>query len=155
MGCDVVSDIAEGERAANRYLDVEDKMKTVMKELDTNEDAEISLTEFECILKRKDIWCLLEDIDVDPMGFLDFGEIYFFDDEKPVNLKFDEFMTMIMDLREGNQATVKSLLNMWLKVKQKLSMNYEAIHDLQIETEAAEVAFDKKLGEINSAVSDV
>jgi len=153
--CDVVSAVAQSEREETRFLDVRDRMSVVMNELDSNKDNLISYDEFKSIINRNDVKRLLKQVDVDPDGFMDFGELYFFDDEVEKKLQFDDFMDMIMDLRENNQATVKSLLNMWLKVKTKLKMNTDEVNELCAASESTRTEFDEKFMRIQSQVHDV
>merc|ERR1712039_459236 len=87
--------------------------------------------------------------------FIDFGPLYFYDDDNEIRLKFDDFMEMIMDLREENQATVKSLMMIWLKVKRKLNDNYENVKSLRAEAADAAEGIDSKFKQIDEQVSDL
>merc|ERR1719188_2215731 len=115
-------------------------MTEVMRQLDENNDKEISQTEFKSIMKKEGISHHLQSVGVDPQVLLEFGPMYFTDENElgeqiTLKLKFEEFMKMILDLREENQATVKSLLEVWLKLKEKLSINFEAIQSIKSDEE--------------------
>merc|ERR1712032_1118204 len=99
---------------------------------------------------------LLKQVDVDPFGFMDFGQLYFFEEDNvEKKLEFDEFMGMIMDLRESNQATVKSLIDMWMKVKLKLSANTTQIDELRRLSDETGMEFENKFVHIQNQVHDV
>merc|ERR1712113_151580 len=100
-------------------------------------------------------WKVLRDIGVDPAGFIDFGPLYFYDDDREIRLKFDDFMDMIMDLREDNQATMKSLLLMWMKVKRKMNDNYENVVSLREETIEVAEGMESKFDQIDVQVSSL
>merc|ERR1711988_1795332 len=89
----------------------------------SNEDLTISYNEFCEILRKPEGIQALEDVDVNPLGIVDFAELFFFEDGKEKALSFEEFMEVILDLRESNGATVKDMLNLWMKIK--ISTNKE------------------------------
>merc|ERR1712176_1101129 len=132
--CDVVSAVADVEREEITFLNTRDKIQAVMKDLDTNNDNVISAAEFKMLAEKKTVWHLLKEINVDPDAFVDFGK-QFFEDDREAILQFDDFMQMIMDMREDNQATVKSLHHIWMQVKSRLLKNYEEIQSLRSEAD--------------------
>merc|ERR1712232_1496316 len=123
--------------------------------LDSDKDSNLSFQEFQAILEKKEVWKLLQQVDVNPMNFIDFGELYFFDDDVEIKLTFKEFMDMIMDLRENNQATVKTMLNMWMKVKSKLCMNYHSINELKDNVRGGSREMGAKMAKIESLTGDI
>merc|ERR1711904_189368 len=94
-----------------------EQMRTIVGELDQNFDGKISYKEFIKIMAKPDALAALDDVGVSPTGIVDFAELFFFEDGQPVELDFTDFMEVILDLRESNTATVKDMLNLWMKIK--------------------------------------
>merc|ERR1711879_1053365 len=115
--CEVVSAVAEKEREEIQTLKVFSKMNGFIESLDTNTNGMISYVEFTQIMELPQALKALEDVGVNPLGIVDFAELFFFEDGHPVELSFDKFMEMVLDLRESNTATVKDVLNLWMQIK--------------------------------------
>merc|ERR1719214_101376 len=92
-------------------------MKKVVDSLDKDANGLISYKEFTNIMEKPEALMALEDVGVSPVGIVDFAELFFFDNGKPVDLTFETFMEVILDLRETNQCTVKDMLHVWMKIK--------------------------------------
>merc|ERR1712039_93510 len=101
----------------------------------------ISAAEFKALAGKKEMWHLLKDVNVDPDSFVDFGKQYFEDDGE-AKLEFNDFMQMIMDMREDNQATVKSLRKIWMQVKSRLQKNYEEVQNLRSDADKVAVCME-------------
>jgi len=115
--CEVVSAVAASEKEESLSMKVIETMKKVLETLDSNEDKSISYKEFTGILEQPEALRCLKEIGVDPMVCLDFADLFFFADGKPTELSFEEFIDVMMNLRESNQATVKDLYNLWHQIK--------------------------------------
>jgi hypothetical protein len=116
--CEVVSAVAESERDDIRTETLTHKMREVVEALDKDKNNKLSYKEFGEIMGKPDALTALEDVGVSPVGIVDFAELFFFEDGKPVDLTFEAFMEVILELRETNQATVKDMLHVWMKIKQ-------------------------------------
>merc|ERR1719191_2595701 len=92
-------------------------MKQVVQSLDNDNNGLLSYKEFTEIMGLPDALAALDDVGVSPVGIVDFAELFFFEDGKPIELQFDDFMEVILDLRESNTATIKDMLNLWMKIK--------------------------------------
>merc|ERR1719240_1568683 len=60
---------------------------------------------------------ILHDMGVNPVEIVDFAELFFFEEGKPVELSFERFMDMVLDLRESKTCTVKDVWNIWMQMK--------------------------------------
>eukprot|EP00929_Paragymnodinium_shiwhaense_P052963 TRINITY_DN2651_c0_g5_i2.p1 TRINITY_DN2651_c0_g5~~TRINITY_DN2651_c0_g5_i2.p1 ORF type:complete len:548 (+),score=136.47 TRINITY_DN2651_c0_g5_i2:109-1752(+) len=118
--CAVVDSVAVSEREDMLVDQVKQKLAGILAELDVNNNGEISYQEFKKILEIPDALKTLQEVDVDPIGMLDFGESFFAPDGVPEELSFDKFMEMVLDLRSTNTATVKDLMNMNLQMSKRL-----------------------------------
>ena len=54
---------------------------------------------------------------MNPIGIVNFAELFLLEDGKPVELAFETFFSMVLDLRESNTATVKDVMNLWMNIK--------------------------------------
>jgi voltage-gated sodium channel len=138
--CDVVSCVARTEKEEMVTEMVNQKMHGIAKELDENFDERISYVEFQKIVDNKEALQALEEVGVNPVGIVDFAEHFFFDEGKPIELSFEEFMETVLNLRKDNLATVKDILDIWRRIKNSTCMD---CHDLQ-----------KDIGYVNKMVDD-
>merc|ERR1719191_2228707 len=115
--CEVVSAVAETERATILTETVKEKMQDIIDKLDSNKNNKISYDEFTKIMAKPEALQALEDVDVSAVGIVDFAELFFFEDDTGIELSFDQFMECVLDLRASNTATVKDVLDLWKKVK--------------------------------------
>merc|ERR1719456_149788 len=139
--CEVVSAVAATEKEMILTATVSDKMQGIVESLDTNSNGMISFVEFRRILEIPQALRALEDVGVDPAGVVDFAELMFFEDSdptRPVELPFDTFMEMILDLRCSNTATVKDIKYMWRQINPKLSHLQKDVGELRDRTDRIE-----------------
>jgi uncharacterized membrane protein (GlpM family) len=119
--CEVISAVAEEERESMIVEKVHDKFGAIVKKLDTNENDMISWVEFRSLIVMPEAQAALESVDVDPLGMIDFASDHFFDDEgNERQLSFDEFMEMLLDMRGGQEATLKDIMVLGKKVNKKI-----------------------------------
>jgi len=111
--CQVISAVAEEEKESMMIDKVKDKFTSICAELDENKDGVISWKEFQKILDFPAALSALASVNVDPEGLVDVAEDFFFDDsDRPIGLTFEQFMTMVLDVRGGQEATVKDVMSM-------------------------------------------
>lgn len=125
--CEVVSAVATTERAENRSFQVQRKMETILKNLDENLDEMISYSEFSKMIAKPEALRCLQEVDVDPLSVIDFADMFFFEDGHCVELTFEEFMEVVMSLRESNQSTYKDVLKLWMQIKTTTNTMIEKI----------------------------
>jgi len=122
--CEVISAVAAEEKESMMIDTVHEKFDGIVKELDQNGDGDLSYDEFEKILDYPEALAALESVNVDPEMMIDLAEDFFFEDGEPVKVSFPEFMNMVLDLRGGQQATVKDIMGLAKRVNRKV-MNFK------------------------------
>jgi len=100
---------------------VYNKFGDIVKTLDTNSDCKISWEEFRKLLSMKEALAALDSVNVDPEGMIDVAEEYFFDEGEMVQLTFQEFMDMVLELRGGQQAMVKDVISLGNRFTRKFA----------------------------------
>lgn len=154
--CEVVSAVAETEKEMILTATVSEKMLGIVNDLDTNANGMISFVEFRRILEIPQALRALEEVGVDPAGVVDFAELMFFEDSdpnKPVELPFDTFMEMILDLRCSNTATVKDIKYMWRQIGPKMTHLTKDVDELKDRTHRIEHSVDAVLTEVKKLVN--
>merc|ERR1711904_263414 len=121
-------------------------MQEIINSLDTNRNNQISYNEFTNIIQKPEAITALDAVGVNPVSIVDFAELFFFEDGKPIELTFESFMEVVLELRESNQATVKDTLNLWMKIK--TSINKDVATSRQALDEMTAKA-EEKLGSID------
>jgi len=150
--CEVVSAVAENERDEIRTETLTNKMREVVSTLDADANNLLSYKEFAEIMTKPDALNALEDVGVSAVGIVDFAELFFFEDGKPVDLTFEAFMEVILDLRQTNNCTVKDMLHVWMKIKR--TTNRE-IKDAKTSADKFSQAFNEKATRIDSRLDSV
>lgn len=138
--CEVVSQVAQIEKEEGQVAFVKMKMMQIFHDsgLDSNGDGEISKDEFMQILTNHEATRALSEVEVDPVGLVDFADFIFESDDtqEETKLSFGEFMDVILELRGSNTATVKDMMDLRKFIRKAgAKMNYR----LQ-RIEAAQVA---------------
>lgn len=121
--CEVVSAVAATERETLSLAFVREKMEELLNncEADQDNDNLISKEEFEQMLMNPKAMRILQDVDVDVVGLVDFKDTIFEPDAKEDDdetapeekkLTVPEMMGLILDLRGSNTATVRDLVNL-------------------------------------------
>merc|ERR1719387_3166303 len=124
-----------------------ERMRDLMSTIDSDNDGTVSYKEFSKIMQMPEAIELLDQVDVSPLGIVDFAEMFFFEDGKPIELSFENFMEMVLDLRESNIATVKDVHNFWMKIK--TSCNRQVV-EMRRELLCYNKNFDAKADRIES-----
>eukprot|EP00746_Dinoflagellata_sp_MGD_P025589 gnl/MRDRNA2_/MRDRNA2_160192_c0_seq1.p1 gnl/MRDRNA2_/MRDRNA2_160192_c0~~gnl/MRDRNA2_/MRDRNA2_160192_c0_seq1.p1 ORF type:complete len:179 (-),score=44.15 gnl/MRDRNA2_/MRDRNA2_160192_c0_seq1:292-828(-) len=123
--CEVVSAVGDAERNTILTETAKEKMLAIVDALDTNDDNAISYEEFTQLMANPEALQALKDVDVSPLGIIDFADLFFFEDVASIKLSFEDFMECVLDLRASNTATVKDVLDLWKRVKK--TTNKEAV----------------------------
>jgi hypothetical protein len=110
--CEVISAVAQEEKESMMVDKVREKFGSILLNLDQNNDGLICWQEFQQIVVMPDALRALESVDVDPIAMVDMCEEFFVDDGESVKVSFDDFMRMILDLRGGQTATLKDVMDL-------------------------------------------
>lgn len=111
--CEVISAVASEEKESLMVDKVQSLFGRILSEIDTNQDGTISWNELEQIPNYPEALAALESVGVDAESMIDIAEEFFHDDNgEQVCVTFREFMDMVLDLRGGQQATVKDVMRM-------------------------------------------
>jgi len=161
--CEVVGAVADTERQEILARDVAERMHKIAVQLDTDFNDKISYSEFTKIIEKPEALHALQKVGVNPIGIVDFAELFFFEDGQPVELPFEKFMELVIDLRESNSATVKDVLNLWMKVKTSTNKDVLQVkHDvdalaqkLEDKTDAFKKRMDEKTEQIEAQLAAV
>eukprot|EP00929_Paragymnodinium_shiwhaense_P120737 TRINITY_DN9276_c0_g4_i1.p1 TRINITY_DN9276_c0_g4~~TRINITY_DN9276_c0_g4_i1.p1 ORF type:complete len:730 (+),score=159.21 TRINITY_DN9276_c0_g4_i1:178-2367(+) len=109
--CEVVSAVAATEREEMTLAFVSERLEKVVKALDNDGDMQLSKEEFKKILDNKVALVTLAEVGVDPVGLVDFADFIFADgDGNDIELCFQDFMDMVMEMRSTQTATVKDMM---------------------------------------------
>eukprot|EP00747_Dinoflagellata_sp_TGD_P153008 gnl/TRDRNA2_/TRDRNA2_177356_c1_seq1.p1 gnl/TRDRNA2_/TRDRNA2_177356_c1~~gnl/TRDRNA2_/TRDRNA2_177356_c1_seq1.p1 ORF type:complete len:266 (-),score=59.46 gnl/TRDRNA2_/TRDRNA2_177356_c1_seq1:53-778(-) len=108
--CEVISAVAAEENESASIDKIHEKFGQIVEELDQNKDGTLSWMEFQALIENPEATKALESVNVDAEGMIDLAEDFFFEDGKPVNVDFPEFMGMVLDCRGGQNATVKDIM---------------------------------------------
>ncbi|CAE8649883.1 unnamed protein product, partial [Polarella glacialis] len=116
--CEVVSGVAAVEKEELAVSFVKGKLQNIVMGFDTNGDNLISKSEFEMLMKSKEAVKALTEVGVDAEGLVDLAETIFSEnygngsDCYDKELSFPDFMEVILELRGGNTATIRDLVNL-------------------------------------------
>eukprot|EP00930_Biecheleria_cincta_P039720 TRINITY_DN2727_c0_g1_i1.p1 TRINITY_DN2727_c0_g1~~TRINITY_DN2727_c0_g1_i1.p1 ORF type:complete len:656 (-),score=147.42 TRINITY_DN2727_c0_g1_i1:346-2313(-) len=103
---EVVRVVASFEQDSMDTQYVTDQLTTAFSELDEDGDGRVSLEEFTALLDLERAVTALSDVGIDTVGLLDDPDLIF---QGETSLTFDDFVSELMGLREGNPATFKDI----------------------------------------------
>jgi len=154
--CEVISSVAETEKE----LFLAEKCRSVMKEIVVNLDQDysgsISLKEMKDILVTPGAINALQEIGVDPLGMIDFAEMFFWDEAgKPVDLSFERFMELVLDLRSSNNATLKDIMNLGKQFNAKLNHQAEATRNLEVQLRKSTTRLESQIQDVLRGVQNL
>jgi hypothetical protein len=136
--CEVISAVAIEEKESMMIDKVKDKFTSIAANLDENKDMLLSWDEFKVIATDQEAIRTLKAVNVDPECLIDVAEDFFNEDGKKVFVEFEEFMTMVLDLRAGQPATVKDVLSTgksftakFYKAKLHMDKIVEKVHEVE------------------------
>jgi hypothetical protein len=131
--CEVISSVAAEEREAMIVDQVREKVGDIVNRLDENSDGTLTWEEFCRIFSddvKEEAIAALECVNVDAANMVDVAEDFFFDHGKPVAVSFDEFMNMVLDLRGGQEATVKDIMSLGKHFNRNMMRTKKEMDDL-------------------------
>jgi len=140
--CEVISAVAEEEKESMMCEKVNDKFGEIVSRLDKNNDGTLCWEEFQKILDYPEALKALGDVNVDPEAMVDMAEDLFFEDGEPVTLSFEEFMEMVLDLRGGQEATVKDVMSLGKRFSHKFMTNKNRIDNIEKKMDNVNNKFD-------------
>jgi hypothetical protein len=118
--CEVISAVAEEEKEAIMIDKVKEKFSGLIRRLDQDSDGVVSWDEFQKILDFPEALQALESVNVDAEILVDMAEDFFFDEgEEPNTITFEQFMMLVLDVRGGQQATVKDVMGVSKRFSRK------------------------------------
>jgi len=118
--CEVTAAVAEEENESMLVERVNEGLGSILEQLDDDHDGTLSWNEFQAMLEfPKAIQCL-DSMSVDIASMVDMAEDSFFEDGVPVSMNFADFMSMVLDLRGGQPATVQDILRSNKRFTQKI-----------------------------------
>eukprot|EP00928_Gymnodinium_smaydae_P011597 TRINITY_DN14262_c0_g2_i1.p1 TRINITY_DN14262_c0_g2~~TRINITY_DN14262_c0_g2_i1.p1 ORF type:complete len:608 (-),score=116.40 TRINITY_DN14262_c0_g2_i1:195-2018(-) len=132
--CEVVAAVAETEQEEMTVSFVKDRMEKIVKCIDEDGDCFISKAEFIKLLESPEAVLCMNDVGVDPIGLVDFADFIFDgEDGQKVELSFDQFMEVVLQLRGSNTATVKDVMTLQKVVRNEVARLEQSLvlHDLQ------------------------
>jgi len=118
--CEVISAVAMEENETLMVDRVHEEIGCLMEQVDQNSDGTLSWDEFKAVLEFPETQNCLERCSVDVSSLVDMAEDTFFEDGEPVSVSFEDFMSMVLDLRGGQQATVADILKTGKRFTQKI-----------------------------------
>eukprot|EP00929_Paragymnodinium_shiwhaense_P120734 TRINITY_DN9276_c0_g2_i1.p1 TRINITY_DN9276_c0_g2~~TRINITY_DN9276_c0_g2_i1.p1 ORF type:complete len:323 (+),score=99.26 TRINITY_DN9276_c0_g2_i1:2-970(+) len=160
--CEVIEAVAETEREEMLVQSIGSTLGRILKEIDENGNGTISFEEFKKILQIPDALRALQDVGVDPVGAVDFAEMFFVENGKFIELSFGRFMELMLDLRSTNVATVKDIMNLWKQAEWKIQecdretkRNKEKLEDLAFELAELKRSVARIEGQLAAVVAEV
>eukprot|EP00929_Paragymnodinium_shiwhaense_P033298 TRINITY_DN18310_c0_g1_i1.p1 TRINITY_DN18310_c0_g1~~TRINITY_DN18310_c0_g1_i1.p1 ORF type:complete len:524 (+),score=127.76 TRINITY_DN18310_c0_g1_i1:189-1760(+) len=153
--CEVISAVAATEREELLTVMVSDTIKKIMKQIDTNGDGMISFTEFRKILEYPSALRALQQAGVDPAGTVDFADLFFIEDGEPIQLPFDRFMEMVLDLRGSNGATVKDVMTLWKQINPRMQQTNKEVANMKETAKRMEKELKDSTARLEAQLDDV
>eukprot|EP00418_Pyrodinium_bahamense_P014751 CAMPEP_0179123766 /NCGR_PEP_ID=MMETSP0796-20121207/58462_1 /TAXON_ID=73915 /ORGANISM="Pyrodinium bahamense, Strain pbaha01" /LENGTH=238 /DNA_ID=CAMNT_0020822413 /DNA_START=1 /DNA_END=714 /DNA_ORIENTATION=- len=142
--CEVVSAVANTETEQLTLTYVKEKIQEIMEATGADDDADhmISKDEFIKLLQNEKAAKILNEVGVDVVGLVDFVDEIF--DQPPADdnnggtkdleekkLTFEEFMTVVLELRGSNSATVKDVVQLRKHLNTQLGRLERKLADLR------------------------
>jgi hypothetical protein len=149
--CDVIGAVAQTENEEMRQESVKKLMESVVIDLDENGDGKISKVEFQGLIRNPGVLKVLDDVGVNPYTLLEFADMFFVKDGGFIDLEFDEFSDMVLELRESNNATVKDVMTLWRQMSPKIGGLHHQLEKLDTQLDYVEKEFETVNG-INSSI---
>jgi len=110
--CEVISAVAIEERESMMVDKVYEKFGAIVGEMGKDIDCSLTFGEFAAMLDNPDTVKTLEIANVDAECLVDLAEDFFFEEGEPRNVSFHDFLGMVLDLRGGQEATVKDIMSL-------------------------------------------
>jgi len=150
--CEVVSLVAATEQEEMTVSFVKHRIQEIMRDsgIDQDGNGSISRTEFQDLVGNAMACRVLSEVGVDPIGLVDLADMIFDSDaagednngkQEEIELSFEDFMEVVLQLRGSNSATVKDIMDMRKYVRRLIDPVLSHIKTVEKNLEAA----DKKL----------
>lgn len=141
--CEVIQGVAEEEKETIMVDFVKEKFLSIVEKLDSNNNRRISFLEFQKIIHIPEAIDALQTCNVDPLAMVDFAEDFFVEDGEPIELSFEEFMELVLNLRGGQTAQIKDLMALGKRFGRKFS-------ECKSKMESIEDKIDKALSYVHA-----
>lgn len=158
--CELISSVSEKEKEmiATEIVNVE--MRKVLREIDADDNGMISIKEMKQMMVMPAAVTALNNIGVDPAGMMDFAESFFQDEMgQTIEKSFEDFMSMVLDLRASNGATLKDIQSLMKQVNGKFANNRKAfesrVEALEGELHASTCRIDDVLQAVSSKIQNL
>eukprot|EP00931_Biecheleriopsis_adriatica_P115140 TRINITY_DN90977_c0_g1_i1.p1 TRINITY_DN90977_c0_g1~~TRINITY_DN90977_c0_g1_i1.p1 ORF type:complete len:634 (+),score=153.24 TRINITY_DN90977_c0_g1_i1:268-1902(+) len=121
--CEVITAVSDAETEALRVAWMTETLKTALDGADENSDGFIDVDEFYRMLSDERVQDVLDTVEIDPVGLIDFVDVIFDGgeptDDKPgakPQVPFEVFKDRLLELRGSNNCTVKDMIGLrkWL-----------------------------------------
>ncbi|CAE8627123.1 unnamed protein product [Polarella glacialis] len=146
--CEVVSSVAAAENEERMTVTVVEKMREVLAAVDADNNGSISYKEFLLICHQPAALQALKEVGIDPVGMIDFAETLFIQDGVAIEMTFEKFMGMLLDLRESNCARVKDIMNLYNQIQPEMKAAQKDMQEIKDRTATMEEACIDMLIEI-------
>jgi hypothetical protein len=151
--CDVIQSVATCEREEMRQEKVKELMKDVVRDLDEDMNGMVSQKEFKGLINKPIVLRVLDEVGVDPYTLLEFADMMFVKDGEFQELEFDDFSTMVLELRQSNGATVKDVMTLWRQMSPKIAGLQNQLTKLDTKLEHVEKDFEAVNG-LNKSIQE-
>jgi len=124
--CDVVSQISEADKFEILVRFVSRRLMYIVEKLRINSDA-ISKTDFISIIKDETAIDTFKEIDLDPVGIVDFIDTFFAGEHASEDgtINFAALADIVLSLRGGNKVNVKDLS----QVRRYIHVQFNKLHE--------------------------
>lgn len=131
--CTVVDEESEKEKNVLRAALMTEKLKSLIRSFDENSDGKISKAEFLKVLEIPEASRFLHALDIDAVVLVDIAD-FLFEEKSGLEdgMLFDDFIDILMKLRNTNQATVRDLVQLHRNLVDRLSRLEAKVDMLEI-----------------------
>lgn len=136
--CEVISQVGTDEREQIAIDTVKDMLESLLQDfnVDANHDSMISKDEFMKILQIKEAGQCLQQVGVDVVSLVDYSDFIFDEEEEGSHsdkkLDFVEFMDLVLQLRGGNQASVKDMVDLRKFIRKQSNRTYSKLQRMDV-----------------------
>eukprot|EP00929_Paragymnodinium_shiwhaense_P101843 TRINITY_DN65038_c0_g1_i3.p1 TRINITY_DN65038_c0_g1~~TRINITY_DN65038_c0_g1_i3.p1 ORF type:complete len:756 (-),score=156.91 TRINITY_DN65038_c0_g1_i3:825-3092(-) len=152
--CEVISAVAATEKEELRTRVVTQQMSRLVSDLSINAYDGFSLKEFQQLMSREEAIVALNDAGVDPLGLVDMAPLLFFENGSQVDMPFERFMELVLDLRGSNKATVKDIMNLSRQVGSRLDEQTTQLDLIAKELPRMSASLQSRLNKVMKAVAE-
>jgi len=148
--CEVVSQVAAVEKEQTAVMTAKITLRRILQELDDDDNMMISRNEFVQLIANPEACIALHELGVDVLGLIESADVIFEvdnvadDDDDEIELEFDEFIEIIMQLRGSSTSTVRDIVELRRCCRQMSTETQAMLTSLsgQVDNLAVQVNFD-------------